>query len=161
MITGPELRSRLSFWVVEVRRVNLFAAPLDILRIKPGPLLGFGIMVSAGEEVLMVAGTAMALSPSSREGEDVGGSGIFRPRSESAADRKGVPEGLESFDGLEEGCREFEVDEYAEVYVGAGAGGTDDGEVKTCCSLGLGPEAASFKLAGVSPCTAEGGEVAA
>ncbi len=72
-----------------------------------------------------------------------------------------MPEGLESFDGLEEGWREFEVEEYAEVYVGTGAGGTDDGEVKTCCSLGLGREAASFKPAGVSPCTAEGDEVAA
>lgn len=118
-------------------------------------------MVSAGDEALMVAGTAMTLSPSSRDGEDVGGSGIFRPRSESAADRKGVPEGLESFDVLEEGCREFGVEEYAEVYVGTGTGGAGDGEVKPCCSLGLGREAASFKLAGVSPCTAEGDEVVA
>ena len=63
----------------------------------------------------MVAGTAMMLSPSSREGAEVGGSGVTRSRKDSTAERKGVPKGLESFDGVQEGGREVGVVVYEDA----------------------------------------------
>jgi hypothetical protein len=87
----------------------LFAAPLEILRIKPGALLEFCVSESPGDDVLAVTGTAIMLSPSSKEGEEIRGNEVIRPRRESVAAKNGVSEGLESFDGLLEGCRRFEA----------------------------------------------------
>ena len=38
-MTGPELWSRFATWFEDLRRRKRLAAPWDILRIKPGPLL--------------------------------------------------------------------------------------------------------------------------
>lgn len=110
-MTGPELRSRLAFCEFDVRRVNLLAAPRDILRINPGPLFGFGMTVSPGYELLTPSGIAIVLSPRSKVGTDVGGRVELAARAESRGARKGVPEGLESFDGL----AEFGVEVYEEA----------------------------------------------
>lgn len=55
-MTGPELRSRCVAWFDDWRRrVNLLAAPLEILRIKPGPLFRLiASLIAVGLDIAVI-----------------------------------------------------------------------------------------------------------
>lgn len=98
MTTGPELQSRFAALFEDCRRrVSLLAAPLDIRRIKPGPLLN--AMASLMALGLERSGTGTVGSGSCN---GVGGheEGRLRPRGPSGDDCSEVYAGVDDNDSL-------------------------------------------------------------
>lgn len=93
MITGPELRSRLSWCEADVRRrASLLAAPREMRRIKPGPL-----REDANGSLDGSHGTAVSSGDSSNSD----GMPLTEPkrlRGLSTGPRSGVPAGLDVLD---------------------------------------------------------------